>query len=261
MYPWIKWNNLVFSGVFYSRAPQSFIDTCRTNKCFYFHFWTGKIEAKQKKIIFMSHRQSYKEFNVSYNSITRLGFTLPWALRAKRSSWCNGIFSYKAKLTIFLTCPEKTGPVFIHAYASGEVKHQQVRTVTWWMQKNPYGLLKKPMYIPTWQHRVWEKETPSFSPYTVGIPDCADAMFGSRLCYTSGWKQTCSPPWPAAIQNGDWSAQKLWTWERKKERTRVRWKYSSIKQIISHESQLQKPIHSLGAQCQKMLFSHVPVTS
>lgn len=43
---------------------------------------------------------------------------------------------------------------------------------------------EKNTYIPTWQHRVWEKEPPSFLPSTVGIPDCADARFGSHLCYT-----------------------------------------------------------------------------
>lgn len=160
--PWMKWNNLVFSGAFYSRAPQSFTDTCRMNKCFYFHFWVGKIKAKWKKIIFMSHWRSYKEFNVSYNSITRWGFTLPWALRAKRSNWCNRIFSHKEKLTTSLTCPQKTSPMFIHAYASGEVKHQQVRTVTWWMQ---YALLKrKNMFLSG--NTVWEKELPSCPQYS-----------------------------------------------------------------------------------------------
>lgn len=53
------------------------------------------------------------------------------------------MFSYKEKLTISLTCPGNTGPMFIHAYASGEAKHQQVRTVTLWMQKSPYALLKR----------------------------------------------------------------------------------------------------------------------
>lgn len=117
--------------------------------------------------------------------------------------------------------------------------------------KNPYDLLKRTSTFLPGNTRVWEKESSSPSPYTVRVPDCADARFGSHLCYTFGWRSTCSPPWPAAIQNGDWSAQKLCMEEKKKERTRVSQRYASIKQIISHESPLQKAIHSLGAWCQR----------
>lgn len=48
----------------------------------------------------------------------------------KDPSGKNGIFSYKEKLITSQTCLEKTDPMFIYVYISGEIKHQQARIVT-----------------------------------------------------------------------------------------------------------------------------------
>lgn len=59
------------------------------------------------------------------------------------------------------------------------------------------------------------KGTPPVPPWRVGIPGCADARSGSHPWYTCGWREICNPPWPAATQNGGWSAQKLYAGETK----------------------------------------------